>query len=388
MMDFTNLDALLKRLTAQRLPGIACVMTQGQEIIYERYEGYADLESGRPLREDTVFRIYSMTKLPVYTLCMLLYERGLFLPDDPLSDYFPEYGQLKRFVQQDNGGYHVAPLQRTTQVRHVLTMGVGLRYGHRGGSQLPTEAAMDRMRQALLAKGAYSLREEIRAAAEVPMAFEPGTHWMYGFSSELAAGLCEVLTGKEIEQALKDDLLTPLEMDSTGMRFFGDIPQRLSAYYEADEQLRPVRGVPRMDEKHLPGQENLRGCPRMFATARDFAHLGIMLANGGEYHGQRVMGRQTIDLMRTNQLSPAQLRDFDGRVTRGYSYGYGVRTLMDRAEAGSNGSLGEFGWEGGSGPYFLVDPEKCMSLTVMYQRSGPDLAEIHLKIRNTAYGCL
>ena len=228
-MDFTNLDALLKRLTAQRLSGIACVMTQGQEIIYERYEGYADLESGRPLREDTVFRIYSMTKLPIYTLCMLLYERGLFLPDDPLADYFPEYGQLKRLVQQDNGGYRVAPLQRTTQVRHVLTMGVGLRYGHRGGSQLPTEAAMDRMRQALLAKGAYSLRKEIRAAEEVPMAFEPGAHWMYGFSSELAAGLCEVLTGKEIEQALKDELLTPLEMDSTGMRFCGDIPQRLSA---------------------------------------------------------------------------------------------------------------------------------------------------------------
>lgn len=388
MRDFANLDALLRRLTEDRLPGIGCVVTQGQEIIYEGYDGYADLESGKPVDENTVFRIFSMTKLPVYTLCMLLYERGLFLPDDPLGDYFPEYAQMKRFVHLDNGGHAVVPLQNPIRIKHILTMAMGLPYGNDSGSPIPTEAAMYRMHQALAAQGPYSLRDEIRAAAGVPVAFEPGTHWMYGFASELAAGLCELLTGKEIEQALKDELFTPLEMKNTGMRFFGDIPQRLSTFYVADENLRPIRGIPRMDEKHLPGKENLRGCPRIFSNARDFAHLGIMLANGGEYHGKRVMGSQTIDLMRTNQLSPAQLKDFDGRVTKGYGYGYGVRTLMSKAEAGSNGSIGEFGWEGGSGPYFLVDPEKRMSLTVMYQRSGKDLAEIHLKIRNVTYGCL
>lgn len=388
MSDFTNMDALLQSLVQERLPGVACVMTRGQDIIYEGYYGCADMESGRPMDADTVFRIYSMTKLPIYTLCMMLYERGLFLPDDPLSDYFPEYARASRFVQLDNGGYRTEPLRSPIQIKHILTMAMGLPYGNDPGSPLPTESAMYRMHKALREKGPYTLREEIRAAAGVPVAFEPGTHWMYGFASELSAGLCELLTGKEIEQALRDALFTPLDMTSTGMRFFGDIRERLSAFYMADDNLRPVRAEPRMDEKHLPGKEHLQGCPRIFSTARDFSRLGIMLANGGVYGARRLMGGQTIDLMRTNQLSPAQLRDFDERVTAGYGYGYGVRTLMDKARAGSNGSLGEFGWEGGSGPYFLVDPALKFSLTVMYQRGGRDMAEIHLKCRNVAYGCL
>ena len=388
MENFQHMDALLKRLTAERLPGIGCVMTKGQEVIYEGYYGYADIENRTPVDASTVFRIYSMTRLPIYTLCMLLYEQGLFLPDDPLSQYFPEYASMKKFVQLNNGAGKIVPLQNPILVKHILTMSMGLPYGNDPIATIPTEAAMYKMHQALQEKGPFSLREEIRAAAEVPVAFEPGTHWMYGFASELSAGLCEVLTGKEIEQALIDSLFAPLEMTSTGMRFFGDIPQRLSKFYVADENLHPVYAAPRMDEKHLHGKENLRGCPRIFSTPMDFAHLGMMLANGGEFHGKRIMSGQTIDLMRPNQLSEQQLEDFDGRVTMGYGYGYGVRTLMDKAKAGSNGSIGEFGWEGGSGPYFLVDPEKKFSLTVMYQRGGADLSEIHLKLRNTAYGCL
>lgn len=388
MRDFTNLNRLLESLTKSRLPGVEAVITQGDQVIYENYFGMADMENRKKLDQRTVFRIYSMTKLPIYTLSMMLYERGLFLLDDPLYDYFPEYRHVCRYELKANGEYEVVPLQSPILIRHIMTMAMGLPYGNGISSPNATEDAMCKMHQRLQAQGPYTLREEIRAAAEVPVAFEPGTHWMYGFASELTAGLCELLTGKEIEQALKDELFDPLEMTSTGMRFFGDIPERLSRFYVEGEDGRPVAGEPRMDRKHLPGKENLMGCPRLFSNAGDFAKLGMMLANGGVYKGRRLMGSKTIDLMRRNQLSPVQLEDFESRVTRGYGYGCGVRTLMDPARAGSNGSVGEFGWEGGSGPYFLVDPAEKLSMTLMYQRGGSDLAEIHLKFRNTAYGCL
>lgn len=388
MKDFTNLDRLLENLTQQRLPGVASVITQGDQVIYENYFGMADLENQKKLDAQTVFRIYSMTKLPIYTLSMMLYERGLFLMDDPLYAYFPEYRHVKRYELRPNGDYAIVPLQTPIQVRHILTMAMGLPYGNGVSSPNPTEDAMCKMHQRLQAQGPYTLREEIRAAAEVPVAFEPGTHWMYGFASELTAGLCELLTGKEIEQALKDELFDPLEMTSTGMRFFGDIPQRLSKFYVEGKDGRPIIGEPRMDGKHLPGKEHLMGCPRIFSNANDFAKLGMMLANGGVYKGKRIMGHKTIDLMRRNQLNEIQLHDFESRITMGYGYGCGVRTLINPARAGANGSVGEFGWEGGSGPYFVVDPAEKLSMTLMYQRGGNDLAEIHLKFRNVAYGCL
>lgn len=393
MDRFTRLTAFLQRLIEEeQLAGCSCAVTQGQEIVYETYLGYADRENKKPMAEDTVFRMYSMTKAPIFTAAMMLFERGMFLMDEPVARYFPEYEHVYKHVYLPGGGVDVVPLEHPIQIRHALTMAMGLPYGHGVDTELryptPTETAMYQMHKALEKQGPYTLREEIRAAAGVPVAFEPGTHWLYGFGSEITAGLIELLTGMEIEQALRSLLFDPLGMKDTGMRFFGDIQQRLSAFY-AEKDGKLVRSEPMMDEKHLPGQEHLSGCPRLFSTLRDYTALGRMLACGGEYQGRELMGRATIDLMRTNQLNETQLADYrKDRMMAGLGWGYGPRVMIDKVAGMSNAPLGEFSYAGGSGPLLTVCPEKQVSMILMYQRRSIHYEDIHLRTRNVLYSCV
>lgn len=393
MRDFTRLNQFLKRLIdTEQLAGCSCVVTRGQDIIFEEYLGFADRENGKRMDENTVFRMYSMTKAPIFAAAMILVERGLMLLDEPISIYFPEYKNAVKFVYLDNGAVDVRPLENPVLVKHALTMGVGLPYGHGVNTALrfatPTEDAMFRMHQEMAAQGPYTLREEIRKAASIPMAFEPGTHWMYGFGSELAAGLVELLTGKEIEQALRELLFDPLDMRDTGMRFFGNIQERLSAFY-AEENRKAVRSQPMMDEKHLPGPEHMSGCPRIFSSLHDYANLGRMLACGGEWQGKSIMGRATIDLMRTNQLNAVQLKDYrQDRMMQGLGWGLGPRVVIDKANALTTAPVGEFSYAGGSGPLLTVCPEEELSMTLMYQCRSIHYQDIHLRARNVLYSCI
>jgi CubicO group peptidase (beta-lactamase class C family) len=393
MYRFSGLDRLLRDFTEKSVAGCACALSYGDDIVYEGYYGHADVASARPITADTVFRLASMTKIAIYTACMMLYEQGRFLLNEPVGDYFPEYKRLTKYVVRPDGMEEIIPVENPMLIKHVMSMSCGLPYGNvvPGASEEglpPTHRAILNVETALRQKGPYTLREEIKAVASVPLAFEPGTRWMYGFGSEIAAGLLEVLTGMDVETALKTMLFEPLGMSSTGMRFFGDIQARLSTFYQqnADGTLQPQPSL--FDEKHLPGKEHEFGCPRLFTTVKDFSALGRMLANGGIYHGRQLMGRKTIDLMRRNQLNETQLKDFRDAYLDGYGYGLGVRTMMDPALGNANTSIGEFGWTGGFGTWFSVDPEERVSVTYMHQMAPNREYFHHLRVRAVAYGSL
>ena len=248
-----------------------------------------------------------------------------------------------------------------------------------------TSGEMCRVTQELGNGGPNSLEEDVNKAARVPLAFEPGTRWLYGFGSELAARLVEVITGKDIETALRMLLFDPLDMPDTGMRFFGDIQQRMSTFYMRDEQGTLTPGKAFSDDKHLPGREHEQGCPRLFTTAKDFSHLGQMLACAGVYRNQRILGEKTIELMRTNQLNERQLADFRNEYLDGYGYGLGVRVMMDRADGNSNSPIGEFGWTGGSGTWISMDPQDRASIVYMHQMAPNIEVYHHLRVRAAAY---
>jgi CubicO group peptidase (beta-lactamase class C family) len=393
MYDFQHLNRLLEQFAQKSVAGCACCVAHQDEIVYEHYYGYADIASLRPVTADTVFRLASMTKIAIYTACMMLFERGAFLLNDPVSDYFPEYRHANKYVLRPDGTQEIVPAENPMQIKHIMSMSCGLPYGNivpglQEEGLPPTHRAMLSAERGLRQKGSFTLREEIRAVAEVPLAFEPGTHWMYGFGSELAAGLLEVLTGKDIEAALKELLFAPLGMTGTGMRFFGDIQNRLSTFYRREEDGSLHAAPSLFDEKHLPGKEHEFGCPRLFTTARDFSALGQMLANGGVYRGQRLMGRKTIDLMRQNQLNETQLKDFQDDYNAGYGYGLGVRTMLSRAQGNANVSEGEFGWTGGFGTWLSVDPTEEISVVYLHQMA-PNMEQYHhLRVRAAAYGAL
>jgi len=387
MSDFTHLDQLLKKFAQSTVPGCGCAVAQKGKILYEGYYGMADLEGGRATQPDTEYRQYSLTKVSIFTACMMLFERGLFLLNDPLYAYFPEYRRTKKFLTSANGGVRIVDTEHPILVKHVLSMSCGLPYGRANApySVNPTQEAMNRM-ETELGKGPYTLREEIRRAAEVPVAFEPGTHFLYGFGSELAAGLIEVVTGKRIWDAMDELLFHPLGMKNTGMHYFGDVQKRLAVLYTPKETgFAASANDTDMDRRNRPGSENEGGCPRLFSTVPDYIILTQMLANGGMFRGEHFMGRKTIDLMRANQLTLEALKDFRGPYLDGYGYGCGVRTLMEQAP-GCSASVGEFGWTGAAGTYCSVDPAEGVSVVYMHNMMPNQELYHHHRVRNAAYG--
>ena len=189
-------------------------------------------------------------------------------------------------------------------------------------SQNYTERSMASCMAPLWEKGSYDLREEIKAMSGAVLAFEPGTHWMYGYSSELAAGLIEAICDKPANDVFADILFKPLGMTDTAPHFFGDIKERMVCLYAEKPDGTFELTNTDMDLKHDPDPKYRAGNPRLFSTGRDYSRLMSMLANGGELDGVRIMGRKTIDLMRTNTLNEQQLIDFTDEYDKGYGYGY------------------------------------------------------------------
>jgi len=388
MSKFDDLSNLLRNFVDKGLPGCGCALAKDGKIIYEGYYGYADLDEKKPITEDSVFRIMSMTKVIICTAALILYERGKFLLHEPIYEYFPEYKDTKVFVTDSNGNVHVEKAKNPMLIKHAFTMAVGLPYAF-GNSQTAEE--IRRVKKELSEKyGKYDIVTEVKAMGAVPVAFEPGTHWLYGYGHDIIAGLIQVISGKPVGEFLHDEIFGPLGMDSTGYRFHGDIEERMVSCYRKKEDGTLEKMQSAFDENHKPDAVYESGGAGLYSTVRDYIKFSQMLANGGVYNGQRIIGRKTIDLMRSNQLNEQQLRDFNfnNPYLAGYGYGLGVRTLMSPAEANFNGSIGEFGWTGAFGTYVSIDPSEGFSIVYMHQMIPNMETYYHLRVRAVANGCL
>ena len=199
-MNFTKMDNLLNRFVQNTVPGCACVIMKDGAPIYEGYAGYADIEAKKPITEHSIFRQASTTKLFTYAICMMLLERGEFLLSDPLYEYLPEWRNTRKFVRRPNGELITEPVEHPITIMHALTMACGMPYCMgpiKGSPDDPTLAGMSKVMEGLCKDGNIpTLREQVRGMAEVPIMFEPGTHWQYGFGSEIVGALVEEITGK------------------------------------------------------------------------------------------------------------------------------------------------------------------------------------------------
>lgn len=380
-----DLDSFLSDLVTYGPAGCGCAVARDGEILYENYFGYADLEKERKIDAGSVYRQYSSTKVVVCTAAMMLYERGKFLLNDPISEYFPEWKHTSVAEKQPDGKVVVRPAKRPIEVRDCFSMAMGLGYG---GDDY-THQRMAQVRNELRKKyGDYTLQQDIKAMAEVPFAFDPGEHWLYGFGHELVAGLIEVTSGKKVSEFIREEITEPLEMTSTGYHYFDDIRERMVMPYEIDEDKRTPMGGATFDDRFEPDAKYEAGGAGLFSTVRDYLNFSQMLACGGSFKGNRIIGRKTIDIMRSNQLSPAQLLDFVNPYLEGYGYGLGVRTRIDDRRNTSNTSLGEFGWTGYMGTYVAIDPQERTSVVYMHN-SVPNMEMyIHHRVRDMAFGLL
>lgn len=386
MSDFTDLTQLLQQFVKNGPAGCACAVARDGKTLYEGYFGYADLEEKRPVAEDTVFRLYSMTKVIICTAAMMLYERGKFLLNEPVCEYFPEYRDTQVFVTKTDGSVDTRKAKNPMLIKHAFTMAVGMPYAF-GNS--PTAVEMTRVRDELIKKhGKYDIVTEVKAMGSVPVAFDPGTHWLYGYGHDIVAALIQVTSGKTVGQFLQDEIFGPLGMKDTGYRYREGTKNRMAAYYKREKDGRMTKIPSFFDIFHEPDAIYESGGAGLYSTVNDYLKFSQMLANGGVYNGQRIIGRKTIDLMRENQLTEQQLQDYTNSYLAGYGYGLGVRTLMSTAQGHSNGSVGEFGWTGMLGTYVSIDPKERFSIVYMHQMDPNREEYHHLRVRAVANGCL
>ncbi|MBQ1504018.1 MAG: beta-lactamase family protein [Oscillospiraceae bacterium] len=385
MANFKQLDELLRGFAGKTVPGCGCAVAKNGEILYEGYYGMADIEAGKPVTPDTIYRLFSMTKVIICTAAMMQFERGKFLLNEPFYEYFPEYRHTKVFEMEPNGNFHVRDAKCPMLVRDTFNMAVGLPYP---GKQHPTDIMMNEVRARLDKEknGKYTLQDDVRAMGEVPVRFDPGTHWLYGFGHEMVAAMIEVTSGMTVGEFLKKEIFEPLGMTSTGYRFFGDTRERMITMYRPEDGVFK-RGDGFFDARHEPDAVYEAGGAGLFSTVRDYTKFAQMLANGGVYNGQQIIGRKTIDLMRRNMLSPEMLKDFNNPYLEGYGSGLGVRTMMEPAGV-TNMSVGEFGWTGAAGTWASIDPSEGVSVIYMHQTMPNNEYYHHHRVRSIAYGCL
>lgn len=388
MDRFRPLTELLQRFTETGPAGCSCTIVQDGEVLYEQCFGYADVETKAPVRPDTLFRIYSMTKVITCTAALMLYERGLYLLNDPLGDYLPEYKHSEVYRHNPTGAISTSPAAGPIRIKDLFTMTSGLTYG---GDRHETARDIAKLNEELRAKAAngekYDIRSFARSLSSVPLAFDPGTHWQYGLSHDVLGALIEVLTGKSFGQFLKDEIFEPLQMHDTFFRIPGDKKDRLCSMYDRSDDGVLTKNT-RLDANYQPDAVFESGGGGLISTLGDYSRFTQILAGGGRKDGVSLLSPHTIRLMATNHLGPEQLKDYEWPQQAGYGYGLGVRVMIDPPAGGSSSSIGEFGWSGMAGSWALIDPALKLSAVYMQQLIPSQEPYFHPRMRNVIYGAL
>lgn len=392
MSRFKKMDNLLEEFAQKSVPGCACTIMQNNEIVYEGYAGYADIEAKEQINARSMFRQASTTKLFTYAIIGMLYEEGKFLLSDPISEYLPEWKNVTKYKTLPNNELEIVPLENPITIKDVVTMACGLPYCMFPdlNSSQPVVVAMSKALLSISGDRRPTLREEVWAMAQVPVLFEPGTRWLYGFGSEITGAIVSEITGKPLRTVFKERIIDPLGLKDTDTYIRDENRSQVVKNYSKNEDGSLIKMSADTDADYDSNITPMGARPNLLSSSNDFAVFMQMLSNGGSYKGEKLLSRGTVDLLRTNYLNEVQLRDFNHNnpYLAGYGYGLGFRTLMDKAAANHNGSIGAFGWTGGSGIWVEADPKENTSIVYMHNMRPNEELYHHLRVRAVAYGCL
>ena len=344
------------------ISGVVTYIVRRGQVVHEDAYGLADIAANRLMSQDTYFYVYSMTKPVTSVALLILYEEGKFQLDDPLGKYLPEMADLKLYVGDDeNGNMILRDPARQPTIQDVLRHTAGFLYGPAGNRGVDRAYA-----EAALLQG--TLAELTRKLGKIPLAYEPGTQWIYSVAHDVQARLVEVLSGMPFDEFVKQRILDPLGMKNTVFGRPDALKDRFAVIYGRSEagQLQPTGALDQ------PGAATrVLGGFSLSSTAADYARFAQMLVNSGELDGVRILSRKTVDLMASNHLPPGVTRGAAGGGTAGgEGYGLGVRVVTDPAAAGNLTSAGTFGWSGAAGTHFFVDRDEELVAVFMIQSMG------------------
>lgn len=380
-----RIDKVMQSYVDQnKLAGVVALVTSHGHLAYSERFGMMDLEAAKPMQFDTIFRIYSMTK-PITSLAlMLLFEQGLLQLTDPVMKFLPEFEGVQ---VRENDGKLVDP-KRPITVLDLLRHTAGLSYGGYKDSEDPVDEHYD---GADLFNPELSLEEMIRRVADLPLIRHPGEAWHYSVATDVIGRLVEVISGRSIAEFFDQRILTPLGMEDTAFLVPQEKMDRFATLYgRTDSQaLQPldvaVAGNYVNPRLHLGGQG-------LVSTAEDYLRFAQLMLNKGDWHGSRLLERETVELMTTNHLSPAQMPiSYNGIVDSpvpGIGFGLGFNVLMDPGQAGVYGTQGDYGWGGYAETYFWINPREHLIAILMAQLMPSLSYPIRNEFRTLVYQAL
>ncbi|MFC9708819.1 serine hydrolase domain-containing protein [Paenibacillus sp. NPDC056933] len=377
-MDFKPLASFMDRITSWRIPWAEVLVMHQNDTVFHYRNGFANLEEKTPIGDGAIFNLYSMTKIMTCVAALQLVERGQILLSDPVSDYLPEYAEMKVKKTLSNGEVRLEKATRVITVRDLFTMTAGFSYDV--GSPSIQEAVKS-------TNGTLSTRDFAKALSNEPLLFEPGTHWNYSMCHDVLGALVEVVSGRRFGTYLREEITGPLGMNDTAFDLNDEQQARLIPQYVYNDELEEAV---RMDGNGFRvGTELESGGAGLLSTVSDYAlFLNALTGRGTSPEGVRILSQASVDLMRTDHLNDMTRSDYSWDHMNGYGYGLGVRTHISKSGSGSLSPLGEFGWSGAAGCMAIIDPDS--KLTVMYAQHLLNNQEpyIHRRLRNIVYSCL
>ena len=357
-------DALMTRLVSEKeLNGVVTIISRHGKIIYQKAVGMRDQEAGLPMMQDTIFRIYSMTKPVIGTAMMILFEEGKWKLDDPIYKYIPQFRGLKVYSGDDGSGNPILKdPDHAPTMRELMTHTAGFTYGVIG------DTPVDRMyREKGVLDPGSTLADMIHKLAEIPLLYQPGTRWVYSVSADIQGYLVEKLSGRSLPDFLQTRIFDPLNMRDTGFSVPQDKRNRFAKLYAFDEKTHSLH--PASSEMFGVRDYTLpvsfpSGGAGLVSTARDYMRFCQMLLNGGSLGGARILAPGTVNLIRANHL-PAGVT-----FAPGSGFGLDFAVTNDPVAAGTLAGKGTYFWGGAAGTWFWIDPENDIVYISMIQRIG------------------
>lgn len=341
------------------------VIKDGKEVLAKQF-GYSNLEEKIEMKRDTIFSIYSMSKPITAAATMRLIERGLLSLDTPVSKFLNGFKNQKVLC---NG--KIEDSNREVVIKDLLTMTSGVAYPSDSEVGQKVNDIINEVIEKELIGSPINTVEFANKLGQVPLEFQPGEKWAYGFSADILGAVIEVVSRKSYRDFLRDEFFMPLEMVDTDFYVPKEKWNRFAKiyeYFEEEPKLRPYGGynLAIMRQSKLPGFQS--GGAGLVSTYEDYSHFDSMIINGGVYNDKQILKRESIDFMRTNHLNEEQLKTYDWEDLKGYGYGTLVRVLIDKELANTPCAIGEFGWGGWAGTESIIDPENNTIVLYFIQR--------------------
>jgi len=355
------------------LSGVVTMVAKDGRLVHFEASGKRDVTSGAPMKKDSIFRIYSMSKPITGVAMMMLFEQGKWQLNDPVSKHIPEFANLKvAKVNLETGAVTQVPADHPMTMRELMSHSGGLTYGVFGTTPV------DKMYvDAGVLDPKQPLQGMIDKLGKIPLLFQPGEQWHYSVSVDVQGYLVEKLSGQPFPEFLQQHIFDPLKMPDTAFYVPKEKMDRFAEFYTYDKEHRLVPN-PSADYSTQPALPS--GGGGLVSTAADYLRFCQMLLNGGELDGQRILSPLSVKLMRSNVL-PQSAR----RMGPGTGFGLDFAVVEDPVAAGGYSGEGTFYWGGYAGTWFWIDPVYNLVFVGMIQHVGTGTPDVRAISRSLTY---